>query len=44
MASSNGYRPDLLAPFHRLDQGPSIQAECMFFLNLYRRFSSNLLT
>lgn len=31
MASSNGYRPDLLAPFHRLDQGPSIQAECMFF-------------
>ena len=28
---SSAYRPELLAPFHRLDQGSSIQAECMYF-------------
>src|SRR5260370_16302884 len=26
-----GYRPELLAPFLRLDQGKSIQAECNYF-------------
>ena len=28
-SATSGYRPELLAPYHRLDQGDNIQAECM---------------
>ena len=28
----SAYHPELLAPYQRLDQGTSIQAECIFFL------------
>ena len=28
---TSGYRPELLAPYHKLDQGNSIQAECIYF-------------
>jgi len=35
------YHPDLLAPYQRLDQGSSIQAECMYFLPLAFTLSSS---
>jgi len=41
---SSAYHPELLAPYHRLDQGTNIQAECMSPFVRRRCLSSNLLS